>query len=66
MSGADDVGQGPRVPPDGHAWRDAQRELTERNDQASKASREKQAEHQRHIAELKRTAQRDKGHTIYR
>ena len=65
MSADDHTGETPRSRPDGHAWRDAQKRVSERNDEASKASRERQAEHERHIAALKRSAEQGQGR-IYR
>lgn len=43
MSETDDTTDGPRVPPDGAAWRDAQRRVQERNDQARKTGRAERA-----------------------
>jgi hypothetical protein len=53
-----------RKPPSGDAWRDAQREVSERNEQARKLGREEKAAHERKLAALRRAgeAQRETFH----
>jgi hypothetical protein len=46
-----------RKPPSGDAWRDAQREVSDRNDLARKAGREERAAHEKKVAALKRAAE---------
>jgi hypothetical protein len=46
-----------RKPPSGDAWRDAQREVSDRNDQARKAGREERAAYERKVAAIKRSAE---------
>jgi hypothetical protein len=64
MSDADDRTGSARVPPDGAAWRDAQRRVQERNEQARKAGRaERSAREKKELAH--RRAQ-DEGGDIFR
>jgi hypothetical protein len=53
-----------REPPDGTAWREAQRSVAERNDQASKAARQQRDAEQRDLA--MRRAERERGQGVYR
>ena len=46
----------PRVPPNGGAWQVETRRVSDRNDEARKASREQRAAHEKRIAELKRAS----------
>jgi hypothetical protein len=45
-----------RRPPSGDAWRDAQRDVSDRNDQARKAGREERAAYEKKVAAIKRAA----------
>ena len=54
----------PRKRPSGDAWQTAQREVSERNDQARKAGRAERAEHDKQVAAFKR-AESKRG-TVYR
>jgi hypothetical protein len=53
MSGADD---NERVKPDGRAWRDAQKAVAERNDEARKKGREERKEYERSQAAQRQAA----------
>jgi F0F1-type ATP synthase membrane subunit b/b' len=64
MSGTDDTGRSERVPPDGRAWRDAQRRIAERNDKAQKRGREQRAAHERQQQALRRAQEKRGG--VYR
>jgi hypothetical protein len=46
-----------RKPPGGEAWRTAQAEVSDRNDQARKAGRAEKAAHEKKLAALKRVAE---------
>ena len=46
----------PRVPPNGGAWQTETRRVSDRNDEARKASREQRAAHDKRVAELKRAS----------
>jgi hypothetical protein len=46
-----------RKPPTGDAWRDAQREVSDRNEQARKAGREERAAYERKVAAMRRSAE---------
>jgi hypothetical protein len=59
MSEERDTDDTRRVPPDGRGWREAQRRVAERNDQARKAGKAERAEHERQIAEMHRRAERN-------
>jgi hypothetical protein len=48
-----------RVPPDGSKWLEAQRSMTERNEQAKKAARQERDEYERALAG--RRAKRERG-----
>jgi hypothetical protein len=45
-----------RKPPSGDAWRDAQRDVSDRNDLARKAGREERAAYEKKVAAIKRAA----------
>ena len=53
-----------RVPPNGVAWQEETRRVSDRNEEARKTSREQRAAHEKRIAELKR-AEAARG-TVYR
>jgi hypothetical protein len=55
---------GERVKPDGSAWRNAQKEVQERNDEARKRGREERKEYERGQAEQRHAA--DKRGDIHR
>jgi anti-sigma28 factor (negative regulator of flagellin synthesis) len=46
-----------RTPPGGDAWRTAQAEVSDRNEQAKKAGRAEKAAHEKKLAALKRAAE---------
>jgi hypothetical protein len=45
---------GPRAKPTDRGWLDAKRDVADRNDQARKAGKQRQAEHERKLAEMKK------------
>jgi hypothetical protein len=49
-----------RVKPTDRGWTDAKREVADRNDVARKAGKERQAEHQRKLAEMKRNSKAER------
>ena len=53
-----------RVPPDDSAWREAQRSVAQRNDEARKAGRAQREENERKAAATRRA--RDEQHGVYR
>lgn len=53
-----------RVPPDDSAWREAQRSVAQRNDEARKAGRAQREEHERKLAATRRA--RDEQGRVYR
>jgi hypothetical protein len=61
MTAADDS---ERTPPSGNAWRDEQKRVSDRNDEARKAGREQRLAHEKKLAALRR-AEEAKG-AIYR
>ena len=56
--------QGPRVPPNGDAWRDAQKKVSDRNDEARRAGKAERAAYDRKVAERRRAA--DERNGVYR
>jgi hypothetical protein len=52
--------QGERVKPTDRGWTDAKREVADRNDQARKAGKARQDEHQRRLAEMKRNSKAER------
>ena len=53
-----------RTPPSGTAWRDEQKRVSDRNDEARKAGREQRVAHEKKLAALRR-AEEARG-AIYR
>jgi hypothetical protein len=53
-----------RVPPDGSAWREAERSVAQRNDEARKAGRAQREENERKLAATRRA--RDEAGHVYR
>jgi hypothetical protein len=49
-----------RVKPTDRGWTDAKREVADRNDQARKAGKERQAEHQKRLAQMKKNSKAER------
>ena len=49
-----------RVKPTERGWVDAKREVADRNDEARKAGKARQVEHQRRLAEMKRNSKAER------
>jgi hypothetical protein len=64
MSGENDSGDAGRQPPSGSAWRDAQKAVSDRNEEARKAGRERRLAHEKKLAALRRAEEARA--TIYR
>jgi hypothetical protein len=58
MSAAGGTEPNERVKPDGSAWRDAQKGVNERNDEARKKGREERKEYERNQAEQRHAAEK--------
>jgi hypothetical protein len=54
MTAADDTTDAGRKPPGGDAWRETQKRVSERNEQARKAGREQRAAHEKQLAAIRR------------
>jgi hypothetical protein len=54
VSAADDTTGGGRKPPGGDAWREQQKSVSERNEQARKTGREQRAAHEKQLAAIRR------------
>jgi len=49
-----------RVKPTDRGWTDAKREVADRNDQARKAGKQRQAEHQKRLDQMKRNSKAER------
>jgi hypothetical protein len=49
-----------RVKPTDRGWTEAKREVADRNDQARKAGKARQVEHERRLAEMKRNSKAER------
>jgi hypothetical protein len=61
MSGDGNTNPGERRPPTGEAWRNAQKAVSDRNDEARKAGRAQRVAYEKQIAAL-RLAEEKRGH----
>jgi hypothetical protein len=52
MADSANSSEGRRVPPDGTAWREAQQQVTDRNNEARQAGRKQREERERRLAAL--------------
>ena len=59
MSASQDS-DGTRTKPTERGWNDAKREVADRNDEARKAGKQRQAAHERQIADMKRRSKAER------
>jgi hypothetical protein len=51
---------GPRAKPTDRGWQDAKRDVEDRNDVARKAGKQRQAEHQKRLAAMKKRSKAER------
>jgi hypothetical protein len=59
MSDAPDT-DGPRAKPTDRGWTDAKRDVADRNEQARKAGKQRQADHERQLAAMKKRSKAER------